>query len=412
MSKISQKAIEIIYGPSIAYSKVMIIFGIPIAAAAYMSPPSGNYFDPLILLIIPAWCLYIYVSIFTVLRKPRTSNFTFILGIDYHYRSALANRYINRKLIESFLSILPCAVVFLPIRLLTVSLETNNDTYFICLGVCIEYCCMVILLKSIGKYSLIKPEKYDSYNFKLPRFISDFYKFIQNKIFFSVYHAFVNTAFNIQKHSLLWTISSFGIWGFNRKYKALIRRQWLYLFRYEWISFSAIFSVCLLSGTYLSFIIPPESNTLSISMIILFPMIVFLFTTRTFGESAQMIRSCPYYNVTRRDLVTANMVISSSLVLPYIVLIFIRIWIFCYPFVNIFPVIISFFSLVYLHAYRSVYTELGILGIFQLGVSGISVSISVCLAENNFIFSLGFACIPILFIIVTNRVFSNFSDTS
>lgn len=412
MRNISPEVIRIIYGPSFAYSKILLLFGIPIAAAALQRPPSNNYFDPLILLLVPAWFFYIYVNIFTLLRKPRTSNFAFILGIDYHYRRTAANIYIKRKLIESLFSVIPCIVVFLPIRLITVSLEANNDTYFICLGVCMEYFCMVVFFKFLRRYSLIKPEKHDSNGFQLPRCVSDVHKFISCKILSSTNHSIFKTCTDTQKHLLFWKISSFGLWGFNRTCKALIRRQWLYLFRYEWMSFSAIFSVCLLSGIYLCGKIPSESNTLSILVLLLFPVTVFLFTTRTFSESALMIRCCPYYNVTKRDFFTANIVISASLVLPYMLLIVIRIWIFHYPLVNVVPVFLSFFALVYLHSCLSMYPELTILGIFQSGVLGISVFSALMLAENNVLYSFGFACIPILFIFITNKAFSSSIFTS
>lgn len=72
--------------------------------------------DPFLLFAVPAWYLHVLSRIFGFLRRPRQSDLTFVLGIDYATRIGLASSFVNRRGREALAAAVVASVVLTAAR--------------------------------------------------------------------------------------------------------------------------------------------------------------------------------------------------------------------------------------------------------------------------------------------------------
>jgi hypothetical protein len=88
----------------------------------------GQRLDPLAMLPVPAWTLYVLTTLVPFLRLPRTENLAFVLGVPYRARTRIARQWVNRRFLELAAILAIASGLWLALRSLTHGFPGVIDT--------------------------------------------------------------------------------------------------------------------------------------------------------------------------------------------------------------------------------------------------------------------------------------------
>jgi len=291
---------KLLFARKVPLQTQLFLFG-SIGIVAAIKPPPQNLFDPFLLLIIPAWCLYVFSDVYQFLCKPRTCDFAFISGISYSLRRRVARSFIKRRMIELIIISGMIIGLFFIVRSMICGITRNSDHFIFSVMLIAELCISLVLFAWLIAFSMLKPVRYD-----------------KNHFLFSV-SLRKNWLYWIRKRFSVfcWKMAGLGSWFFNNKTRALIKRQWLYLYRYDWFAFFVLQGVALIVSVLIGVVLYKENILASTLVLLIAPGVLLCINSPAFFESIGKLHNCPYYSAPGNALFTANSIICSMLYVPY-----------------------------------------------------------------------------------------------
>jgi len=272
-------------------------------AIAMDSSPSSRMGDPFLVFLVPAWILFISAQIHGFLRKPRDSDFAFVIGLPYADRLLIARRYVRAMMIQNALSAVSCMAPFLLVRIVRCGSSEVHESGAIALAVVAELAVSFGIMRLLYDRYLSRPNRHDRIH--VPVLLA--FKWGDASLF----HEMIARSFM--------RIAYAGAEFAGRPLRPYIRRQILYLIRKDRFSSLGLQSLGVAMSAILTGALSSAAPKAALAANLFIPIAILFANGGTFMESGERLSTCGYYSLSFRDFFRVNLWVCGMVFFPYLI---------------------------------------------------------------------------------------------
>jgi hypothetical protein len=261
-----------------------------------------------VLLTIPAWFFYVAVCLMMLLRYPRILNLGFVLGITYQTRKSISGRFLSNKSIEMLGIIFFISLSLTIIRAFRFGPDTVQESMGfagVLAGAAVFLYGILWILEKLSFGGAVHSDP-------------------------KPWRLFRGSGAQTQRLRALVSINLASRIGsiLKKPYSTILKRQVLYLLRYDLFGF-LITNMAAVPLALALVWFTRGNNTVAIDIILAAaPLMLFSVMNDGMSASAEKALQCSYYGFSRRGQFLTNLFMALIIALPYLIIYIVKILIF------------------------------------------------------------------------------------